>query len=194
MATEIVTLPLLDGQTPHDPTSRAATIMKETFDTLAQQPGFQRLYWGTESENPNNWRLAIDWDTVDHHINFTKTDQPSTPATETLLAFFPSSYSQADQDQFEADFKNFVSALETHAADVYTATASGWVVEELPIPNSESLDEKGKAFIAFIGWTSVQAHLDFRNAQAFKDNIHWLRGAKDLKGIKVVHVASTLVE
>ncbi|RMZ87824.1 hypothetical protein DV736_g4959, partial [Chaetothyriales sp. CBS 134916] len=228
MATEFVSFPLREGQTPHDPASRTATIIKETFDTIAQQPGFQRLYWGTETENPNILRIAIDWDSVDHHINFTKTEkyklfienfgqivdiskgvlyhahlsphpptraisQPTTPATETLVAFFPSSYSKADQDKFEEDFKNILSALETHGADISTSTASGWVVEELPIPNSES-NETGKAFVALIGWISVQAHLDFRNTQAFKDNIHWLRGAKDLKGVKMVHIASTLVE
>lgn len=40
----------------------------------------------------------------------------------------------------------------------------------------------------------MEDHLAFRETQAFKDNIHLLRGAKDLKHITVVHYSGTQVQ
>ncbi len=114
----------------------------------------------------------------------------NTPACETLVMYFPSDYSQADQDKFEESIKKLVKVVEDNA-ETYTGSAGGWVVEELPIPGTE---EKGKAYAAFIGWTSVQAHMDFRETQAFKDNAHHLRGAKDLKKLTVIHTSGTEVQ
>ena len=114
----------------------------------------------------------------------------TTPATETLVIYFPSDYSSSDQDKFEEGIKKLIKAVEDNA-DTYTGSAGGWIAEELPIPNTS---DKGKAYAAFIGWTSVQAHMDFRETQAFKDNIHHLRGAKDLKHLTVVHTSGTEVQ
>ena len=114
----------------------------------------------------------------------------NTPACETLVVYFPSGYSQADQDKFEEDMKKFVKVVEDNA-DTYTGSAGGWIKEELPIPGTE---DKGKAYAAFIGWTSVQGHLDFRETQPFKDNVHLLRGAKDLKKLTVIHTSGTEVQ
>ena len=106
------------------------------------------------------------------------------------MIYFPSDYSQADQDKFVEDIKKLVKAVEDNA-ETYTGSAGGWVQEELPIPGTS---EKGKAYAAFIGWTSVEAHMQFRETQAFKDNIHFLRGAKDLKKLTVVHTSGTEVQ
>ena len=74
MATEIAIFPLREGHDPHDSSSQTAKVMKETFDTIAQQPGYQRLYWGTEVEDPTVFHLAVDWDSVDDHMSFTKSE------------------------------------------------------------------------------------------------------------------------
>ena len=107
----------------------------------------------------------------------------TSPATEILLLYFPTDYSKADQDKFESDTKKLLGIVEKNS-DKYTASAGGWVVEELAIPGTE---EKAKAWAGFIGWKSVQDHLDFRFTEVFKENIHLLRGAKDLKKLAVVH-------
>lgn len=107
----------------------------------------------------------------------------NSPATEILLLYFPTDYSQADQDKFEANCQKLLGIVEKNS-DKYTASAGGWVIEELTIPGTE---EKAKAYSAQIGWKSVQDHLDFRSHEAFKENIHLLRGAKDLKKLAVVH-------
>lgn len=67
-------------------------------------------------------------------------------------------------------------------------SAGGWVAEELDLPGGS---EKGKAYVMLIGWTSVDSHMKYRETQSFKDNIHLLRGAKDLKNLAVFHVAAS---
>jgi heme-degrading monooxygenase HmoA len=111
------------------------------------------------------------------------------PVTEILLAFFPTDYSDADQKKFEDDLKKLVAAVEKNA-DTYTASAGGWVEEEILIPDTT---DKAKAYAVFIGWQSVEAHQTFREHQSFKDNIHYVRQAKDLRHLRVVHYSGTLV-
>ena len=65
--------------------------------------------------------------------------------------------------------------------------AGGWVAEELEDPKSS---EKAKVYICLIGWESVDSHMKYRETQSFKDNIHMLRGAKDLKNTVMVHAAT----
>ncbi|KAJ9651890.1 hypothetical protein H2198_008854 [Neophaeococcomyces mojaviensis] len=225
MATEIAAFNLKDGKRPDDANSAAGQVLRDTLDTLTQQKGFQRAYWGREVENPDRFRLFVDWDSVDAHMDFTKTEtykpfldrfsdiadlknnvsmyhanlkpHPATealsdhvsPATEILMVFFPADYSEADQKKFEDDLKKLVAVIEKEAK-TYTASAGGWVVEEVDIPGTS---EKGKAYQVLIGWQSVEAHLAFRETQPFKDNIHLLRGAKDLKTLAVTHYSGTQV-
>lgn len=72
MATEIAIFPLREGMTPDDPNSLGGEILKDSFNTLTQQPGFQRAYWGREVENPSTFRLFVDWDSIDANMEFTK--------------------------------------------------------------------------------------------------------------------------
>ena len=72
MATEIAIFQLKEGKSPEDANSAAGQVLKDTLNTLTEQKGFQRAYFGTELENPNTFRLFVDWDSVDAHIGFTK--------------------------------------------------------------------------------------------------------------------------
>jgi len=74
MATEIASFKLKDGKRPDDANSAAGQTLRDTLDTLTQQKGFQRAYWGRELENPDTFRLFVDWDSVDAHMDFTKTE------------------------------------------------------------------------------------------------------------------------
>lgn len=100
--------------------------------------------------------------------------------------YFPASYSDEDVKVFEARFEEFSKITAGATTDV-KAVIPGWSVEEVAIPGTE---EKGKAFVLVIAWTTLQHHLDYRNSQAFKDSIPLLRGAKDVKGAAVFHVAT----
>lgn len=114
-----------------------------------------------------------------------------TPATEILTCYFPNDYSPSDQTAFDEVFKTFIAAVERDASSTHTASARGWIQEEVPVPGSS---EKAKAYSALIGWRSVEDHMAYRETQSFKDHIGLLRNAKDLKRLAAVHYSGTLVE
>ena len=109
-----------------------------------------------------------------------------------LVAYFPSTYSDADKAKFEQDALKLIAVMKENAPETYTGFSGGWIVEELPLPKSTT-GEKGLAYASCVGWTSTQAHVDFRTTDACRDNIGLLRGAKELQGLSVVHVAGTIV-
>lgn len=110
------------------------------------------------------------------------------PTTEIVTMWFPTSISPLDQENILESVKRFISVLEKEAK-TYKASAGGWVDEEIDISGT---NEKGKAYVLLVGWDSVEAHMEFRQTQAFKDSIDLILGAKDLKKIEAVH--STLKE
>ena len=61
----------------------------------------------------------------------------------------------------------------------------GWSVEP---QEHESLGQgtQGKAFVVFVGWPSVQAHMEFRDTEEFANMIGLLRGGA--VGMKMAHV------
>ena len=123
-----------------------------------------------------------------YHVNLTPhppsaaVSSTSSPVTEALTLYFPSSISSSEQASFEENFKKFIQALEKHA-EGFRSASGGWVVEEV---EHESVEGKGKAFFAALGWESVEKHVAFRDTQEFKDNIGLLRDGP--KGIEVHHV------
>lgn len=58
-ATELATLPLASGAAIEDADSPAGKVWQSTIDTVSQQDGFQRLYWGREVENQSVLQLFI---------------------------------------------------------------------------------------------------------------------------------------
>lgn len=72
MATEIVIFPLREGKKTDDTNNAVRQGLKDLFDTLKDQNGFQRAYHGREIENPNTFRLFVDWDSPEAHEEFTK--------------------------------------------------------------------------------------------------------------------------
>lgn len=74
MATEVAVFKLKAGKHPDDANSATGQVLKDTLDTLIEQKGFQRAYWGLEHENQDSFRLFVDWEDVNAHTAFTKTD------------------------------------------------------------------------------------------------------------------------
>lgn len=85
----------------------------------------------------------------------------------------------ASTSAFDDRWSSFRSTLEKHA-EGYRSSSAGWIVEEL-----EYEGEKAKAFAIFVGWDSVDAHMKYRDTQAFKESIQSLR--EGLKGVKAYH-------
>ncbi|KAK5459852.1 hypothetical protein LTS15_003981 [Exophiala xenobiotica] len=223
-ATEIVFIPLSEENYPDDFSSAPGKKFKDILATILAQDGVQRLSWGRQVENPGTLTMFIDWDSVDHHKKFMSTDaygpfmqevgsmvsgdlgmyhvhfdpHPPTKAlvdtsahvTEFITAYFPKGYSAEDQKTFTDSMNKFVDVVGS-TAEGFKAAIGGFVEEELTDPKSS---EPCLGYVALIGWTSVEAHLKYRETQAFKDNIHYLRGAKDLQNVAVFHVPAKEVQ
>jgi len=128
-----------------------------------------------------------------YHVHFD--DHPPFPAligddvhvTEFLTVYFPQDYSSEDQKAFDQNVEKFLDVAKGNAEGLKDARA-GWIMEDLDDPNTS---EKRKVWTALVGWDKVESHLNYRNTPAFQDNVHLLRGAKNLKGLVNVHVAVT---
>ena len=113
------------------------------------------------------------------HANFTP--HPPTaalgtasPVTEVLTCYF-----DKVNDGFESKINQLIRAIADNSKD-FKAASGGWVIEDV-----EYKGKKGKAYVAVVGWESVEAHMSFRETRAFKDNIHLLR--EDPLGLEVHH-------
>ncbi|KAI9694291.1 MAG: hypothetical protein M1820_009050 [Bogoriella megaspora] len=83
--TEIVSLPLIPGSDPKDPTSAAGKVLLDTWSTVSAQEGFVRLLWGTQVEDPtivqgyiDHIQLTsahLDWESLDKHATFQKSPE-----------------------------------------------------------------------------------------------------------------------
>ena len=58
--TEIATIPLKADATFEDSASAAGKVWASVVDTIAEQHGYQRLYYGREVENDKNLHLMVD--------------------------------------------------------------------------------------------------------------------------------------
>ncbi|EXJ66106.1 uncharacterized protein A1O5_10721 [Cladophialophora psammophila CBS 110553] len=209
-ATEVVFLPLKEGNDPQ------GQKLKATLETILKQGGPLRMYSGAQVEHPNVHNLFIDWTSIGHHEKFIAWEgykaflddavsicegppnlyhvhfEPFPPTaafsevTEFITIYFPANYSAEDQKTFHENMKKFGSIVQRDWEGCRGA-AGGWVAEELEDPKTS---EKAKVYVELIGWESVDSHMKFRETQSFRDNLHLLRGAKDLKNVVMVHVAA----
>ena len=58
--TEIATIPLQTGAKIEDLNSPAGKVWTSTINTVAEQDGYQGLYYGRELENPSTVQLLVD--------------------------------------------------------------------------------------------------------------------------------------
>lgn len=75
------------------------------------------------------------------------------PVTEIVTFYFAADFPEALHDKITSDTERFRTTLE--AQDGCKASAAGWVLEQVDLPNAQG---KGKAFLMVIGWNSVDAH------------------------------------
>lgn len=102
----------------------------------------------------------------------------SAPVTEIATFYYDN---EPPEDSF-AGAKKLVEALQKDGQNIF-----GWAFGK----THEVIERdgaKGKGNVLVIGWETVQAHLDARQTQAFKDNIHHLR-TPQVKAAEVHHVA-----
>lgn len=115
----------------------------------------------------------LDGTVIMRHANFdphppSAALSANSPVTEVLTAYFTSK-----DDSFDEKAKKFVGILQ-EKAEGFKGASGGWVMEDV---EHEKIGEgkKGKAFVAVLGWESVDAHMRVRETDAFTENIHLLR-------------------
>jgi heme-degrading monooxygenase HmoA len=102
------------------------------------------------------------------------------PVTECISAYLAPDYSQSQYTEQFTSFKNEASQVPGVEA---TGLTGGWSVEDHKF--QEDGDE-GKMFATFVGWPSVDAHMNFRKTEEFKSVIGYVR--EGTRGLKMWHV------
>ncbi|KAK5107424.1 hypothetical protein LTR62_001285 [Meristemomyces frigidus] len=207
--TEIALFPLKAGATPGDPDNHAAPVANDTFDTLKTIDGMQQINFGTRMEDPSQLQLMVTWDKLSSHLDFTKTE-----AYKPFLSKFLSIVA-GEPKMMHADFQPPGALAKTFAAPT-TEFATFYFEGEPPADYVEKAMEcvevirkeagagfldaavgvthevvehegvKGKAAVLAVGWRSREAHMEFRETKAFKENIHLLR--RESKKLTMWHV------
>lgn len=158
------------------------------WDTLSQHKTFEASdAYAPFVENVLSFCLEV---TLMAHailtdLQGTARDVFTSPASELLTVFFPAEYTFAQQSKFESGMHQFLRNIAGKAAGS-RAAAAGWGLES-DIPNLKIPGLKGRAFFLFIGWERVEDHLRFRGMEAYKENIHFIRDAEDLRNFVNMH-------
>lgn len=191
------------------------SIWENTLKTIASQKGFKRLSWGTQIESPSIAQMAIDWESLDAHKAFIASDAYGpflehitpildgaphlfhfkapkasqetgeypfdAPVTECVSLYFDTSLEEAT---YEKSFSAFLSEAGKVSGSEARGLSGGWGVETHKVDGEG--DEK-KFFGAFIGWPTVDDHMEFRKKEEFPQVVQFLR--EGTTGIKMHHVA-----
>lgn len=110
------------------------------------------------------------------------------PVTEVILTYFPSDVSTATKDAATAKLEDFAAKSRESCSDIQ-AVSHGWGVEtDFPIRGGEK-GQVGAIQVAFIGWTSIEAHMKFRETDLFKENVQSIRSMEGMLSRTVFHVS-----
>jgi hypothetical protein len=118
-------------------------------------------------------------------LDKTVRDVFTSPATELLSVFFPAEYTAVQQDKYKEGIQQLIKSIEGKAKGA-RAAAIGWAIED-NLPNLQKPELKGRIFFLFIGWDSVEDHLEFRGTDIFKENIHYVRQVEGMQGLLNMH-------
>ena len=200
--TEIATLPMAVGFNIEDPDSEAARIWTGVLDTLQQQPGFQRLYYGRELEDPQLVQVLVDWDTYESHETFMNSaiygpfikrlvsllDGPIDMKHASFDAHPPSkavgkstapvtelllAFLSSKDESYAVNASKFGKLTEDNAEGC-KGVCTGWVREQVE-HEKFGQGQKGFVYAFVIGWESKEVHLAYRETSAFKDSISLIR-------------------
>lgn len=113
--------------------------------------------------------------------------------TEVLLIWFPSDLASGVRDAATTRLQQFADACLGSNAGIH-AINIGWGVEnDFPVRDGEE-GQKGSLLTAMIGWPSIDTHIQFRETDTFKDNIHLLRGIEGVVKMTMFHIKSRVME
>ncbi|KAK9241833.1 hypothetical protein V1506DRAFT_569328 [Lipomyces tetrasporus] len=183
--TAIVILNLKSGAAIEQP-------LRDILEIFARQEGFQRIRWGRWEESTDKAQLLIDWDSLESHRKFETSGadfeavggilrpvlvgppsmyhvhfSPHPPSAVLAAPVVELATFYSLSANFETDITKFLSLLEK--AEGCLAATHGFINEDLA---KEDGEEKGKAYLAAIGWSSVGAHAKAMMTKEVADSVH----------------------
>lgn len=109
-----------------------------------------------------------------------------------MLAYFPSDISSEAKAAATKRIAQFKENGLSKCADVQAANF-GWAVEnDFAVPGEEG--KTATAMSLLIGWPSIDAHMQFRETDAFKESVGLLRGMEGMIKITMCHVKCKHIE
>lgn len=115
------------------------------------------------------------------------------PVTEILLAWFPKDISQELKDANTKKAELFAEKSLKACSDLHAINV-GWGVEnDFPVRGGEE-GQKGSLLAVFAGWSSIDAHMKFRETDEFKEAIPLIRGMEGTLKLTIFHVKCGFIE
>lgn len=115
------------------------------------------------------------------------------PVTEIMLAWFPADIAPDLKDSNIKKLEKFAEKS-LAACSAIQAINVGWGVEnDFPVLGGEE-GQKGSVLVMFIGWPSIDAHMQYRDTDAFKEAVPLIRGLEGRLNIKMFHVKCRVME
>lgn len=108
---------------------------------------------------------------------------PKVGVTELAFTHFAETMSPDSHEKYMNRMMSLAPALQRSEAITY---ASGWA-HELGI-NPKNPSEATQVYISAVGWANVDAHWNWQATSDFKENIHYMMEADDLRHTHLFHV------
>lgn len=115
------------------------------------------------------------------------------PVTEVAMFYFPSDISDDAKTVASETMAKFKSQSLDQCADVQAANFGFGVENNFPVPGGEE-GQKASALTILIGWPSVDAHMKFRETEAFQKGSALLKTLENVIKVQVVHVKCKILE
>lgn len=88
---------------------------------------------------------------------------------EQLTVYFDPGLTDADRGRWETVWSRFMGVMAAHAPGFH-GVAAGWLVEAVQYDGQDAT-----AFVALLGWDTVEMHRNFRATTDFQENVGPLR-------------------
>lgn len=112
--------------------------------------------------------------------------------TEVLLVWLPSDISQEAYDAAAKQLQQFADVLAEEPV-IQAVNVGRGIENDFPVRDGEE-GQKGSLLNLMIGWPSIDAHMQFRETDTFKNNIHLLRGMEGVIKMTMFHIKSRVME
>ncbi|PMD41639.1 hypothetical protein L207DRAFT_458175 [Hyaloscypha variabilis F] len=184
--TQILTISLPPSTPIEDRTTSPGKTWQQILELIRLSPGYQRLYWGRHIEDPDKVQLHIVRTLHQNHTTFLTSPSYNTLTTllSTLTPTQPT-IRHALISAFSPSCKSLGKGAPVTGTAIYLCCTENWdiawarwvaFVQGVPGflgiaggPVLEEVDGNERAFIALVGWESVEVHEAYHRTRHFKE-------------------------